>query len=701
MFLPDEPIENSDQDDLNRTNFVKDLAKKITKFDQPNCMVIGIHGPWGSGKSSFLNLLANELEEKNKDKNTPIVIIRFNPWNFSTIDQLIFMFFNEIKYSIGQKDRSKTTKRIGEKLDTLGKLLAPLQVFPVLGEFPKSIQKFSEGLKRIADSNDLIDLKTDLNRLFDEYSKKLVILIDDIDRLDKESMRLMFRLIRLNADFRNTVYTLAFDRQVVEKVLENEQEISGRDYLEKIIQVNFDLPSPEHSRVTQFLTEEIVRILSEIPEEDFDVHRWLNIYHAGFKLFFKNIRDVKRYVNALQLTLLSVYEEVNPIDFVALEAIRVFCPDIYSDLAKKKETLTKEDLSTQMIYGESANTEEREEFEELFAKAGKEYEPIVRRICQQLFPHISNVYSNMFGGDGSPNIQRKEKRICTKDFFDKYFLLGVPEGGISEVEFRIALEKADNRNIFVDILEDLNKRGLARKFLERLGDFVDDISIEKVKTITEALLDVGDELPLRRKSLLDFGPQSQISWIAYRLLKRMDDPLSRVDVLRDAVRTGVGLYSVIHLVSKLEIENKKEENQIIPEKYLKELQNIALERIRQETKEGKLLDRAGLAYILYRWKSWSNTDEPNDYISRIISNDKEVVKLLVGFLEEVISETGGDYFARRSSVIRWKSLSEFVNPQDILHKVQSIKQRLWKSLSDREKIAVDAFLSSKPEQIDE
>jgi predicted KAP-like P-loop ATPase len=62
-FLPDDPIKEHDQDRLNRTNFIRVLADQLRKFDQPEFLVIGIHGPWGSGKSSFMNLLANELEK--------------------------------------------------------------------------------------------------------------------------------------------------------------------------------------------------------------------------------------------------------------------------------------------------------------------------------------------------------------------------------------------------------------------------------------------------------------------------------------------------------------------------------------------------------------------------------------------------------------------------------------------------------------
>jgi predicted KAP-like P-loop ATPase len=99
-------------------------------------------------------------------------------------------------------------------------------------------------MKQLAEQNPSA-LKKELDKLMAKYGKRVIILIDDIDRLDKESMSLVFKLIRLNADFINTIYILSFDRKVVENALEGEQGVSGREYLEKFIQVPFDLPLPD------------------------------------------------------------------------------------------------------------------------------------------------------------------------------------------------------------------------------------------------------------------------------------------------------------------------------------------------------------------------------------------------------------------------------------------------------------------------
>nr|NJM04347.1 P-loop domain-containing protein [Desulfobacula sp.] len=142
--------------------------------------------------------------------------------------------------------------------------------------------------------NRYLKLRKKLKKELIDRQKKLVIVIDDIDRLNKSEIRQIFRLIRVNADFPNTIYLLAFDRKIIEKNLEEQVGVSGKDYLNKIVQVNFDVPFANPSKISKFLFRELDRILSVLPESaqkyfgDDDPY-WTNLYHSGFKKFFLKI----------------------------------------------------------------------------------------------------------------------------------------------------------------------------------------------------------------------------------------------------------------------------------------------------------------------------------------------------------------------------------------------------------------------------
>ncbi len=81
----------------------------------------------------------------------------------------------------------------------------------------------------------------------------LLVVIDDIDRLIPSEVQELFQLIKVNADFPNVVYLVLFDRSVVEKNIEKVVAVSGRDYLEKIVQVGFDVPLIERARLHRVL----------------------------------------------------------------------------------------------------------------------------------------------------------------------------------------------------------------------------------------------------------------------------------------------------------------------------------------------------------------------------------------------------------------------------------------------------------------
>ena len=90
---PDKPILKEEEDLLGRQPLacsVADLINDIGDEDKDS-VVIGIEGEWGSGKSSFINLILNKVRPTEKN-----LVIEFNPWNFSDQNELIKDFFNSI-----------------------------------------------------------------------------------------------------------------------------------------------------------------------------------------------------------------------------------------------------------------------------------------------------------------------------------------------------------------------------------------------------------------------------------------------------------------------------------------------------------------------------------------------------------------------------------------------------------------------------
>src|SRR5205807_6579293 len=131
------------------------------------------------------------------------------------------------------------------------------------------------------------------------------------------------------------VYLLLYQREVVERSLERVAPGEARAYLEKIVQVPFSLPPVERIRVERVLfagLDALVNAEAAI-ERRFDQHRWQNLYAGGLRRYFVTLRDVRRFLSTLAFHV-SVFRgtgtfEVNPVDLIALETLRVFEPDVY------------------------------------------------------------------------------------------------------------------------------------------------------------------------------------------------------------------------------------------------------------------------------------------------------------------------------------------------------------------------------------
>jgi predicted KAP-like P-loop ATPase len=327
-FLSDRPIVSLKQDKLNRGEFAAHLARQLREHADSSPLIFGIYGPWGTGKSTLLNLIDESLKDKSHQSSNP-VIVRFNPWNFSTVDQLITMFFSELGAAIGSKKRMKTKQKVAELTKSFATLLRLGAISPIAGSsFKEASEVLTDAAKKIEKERTLDELKKDINTILLKLRRRVVVLIDDVDRLEPENMLLMFKLVRLIADFSNITYILAADRQYVESILSDKYGVDGRRYLEKIVQVGFDIPALEPTKLAELFFEELDKIVSSIPDGQWDREHWQELYLSGLRHFFKTPRDIVRYVNGIRINLPPLLGEINAVDFVGLEAIRTFAPQL-------------------------------------------------------------------------------------------------------------------------------------------------------------------------------------------------------------------------------------------------------------------------------------------------------------------------------------------------------------------------------------
>lgn len=240
---PDRPIDDPADDRLGRDGFVARLARALVREEavdgvtvaRASGVVVGLTGPWGSGKSSLLNLLQAEIERQHP----AAVVVRFDPWLVSGRDDVITQFFAELLATINAVGTTKgrngdALRDLGAKLAGYAKDLAPaaglVSLVPGAGMAAAGAVKVAETL--LTRDRSLAAQHRELAAMLAGVAVPIVVLIDELDRVEDAEVRAVAQLVRAVADFPGISYLLAYDRDRVVEALGGGNSDRGAAYLE-------------------------------------------------------------------------------------------------------------------------------------------------------------------------------------------------------------------------------------------------------------------------------------------------------------------------------------------------------------------------------------------------------------------------------------------------------------------------------------
>lgn len=291
MGITDMPCTSEEEDLLEISKYVKGLGKFIRECQTP--MSIAIQGDWGTGKTSTLNLLKKNLEA-DKDTNG-IKCVFFNTWQYSQFnmeDSLYVSFVHNLVKQCGGNDE----------------ILRTVAAFGKLAFFKAVDWRFGTNASEILDGfekakkdqmESVSKLQEDFAKLVKRTGKRLVIFIDDLDRLNPEVAVELLEIIKLFVNVENSIFVLAIDYEVVVKGVrkkygENLSEEKCRNFFDKIIQLPFKMP------VERYNLTELVR--KAVQEQTYMTDEGVNIVAEFISdVMGTNPRTFKRLVNAFFL----------------------------------------------------------------------------------------------------------------------------------------------------------------------------------------------------------------------------------------------------------------------------------------------------------------------------------------------------------------------------------------------------------------
>ena len=318
-YIVDHPITAEDEDLLGRSEKAFDLAKKIFHTDTSKAaFTLGLTAPWGAGKTSFMLAMQKHLRENYRKT---IILIEFNPWMYRKAPNLTQIFFEELSRALAPYS-SALASGFMQYVDYI--LSKENNTWIQLGA-----RLLPQGFKAKSTSEQYEFLNKEIGKL----GKKIIIFIDDVDRLDSEELTELFCLVRNISSFPNMSYILAYDKEYVTTQLQNKFNEHTYRYMEKIVQAEYPLAkiTPEQLEVA------LIAVLEKLSQGY--PHLKEDIQKSGIQLeqHLPTLRTIKHIYNVLLSTPQHLRERVAHFDWFVIELIRIQYPLLF-DFLKTKYT---------------------------------------------------------------------------------------------------------------------------------------------------------------------------------------------------------------------------------------------------------------------------------------------------------------------------------------------------------------------------
>jgi predicted KAP-like P-loop ATPase len=539
---------------------------------------------------------------------------------------------------------------------------------------------------RASMTTDVVKLKDELSAELAKQALRIVVIMDDIDRLVADEMRQLFRLIKAVADFPNVTYLLAFDREVAARALEEVHEGRGEQYLEKIVQAPFELPHPDRAQLQALLVRRVAEVLGDIPDGQFDATYWGNVLIDGIYPLVTKPRDIVRLVNGLSVTFPAVKGEVNVVDFVALETLRVLCPAAYDVVRSNQQEFTG--AAGAWHYGQEDKTRSRAFHEEWMKALGEQRAP-VQRLVTRLFPRLESVWGNIAYGRDWEVQWRRAMRACSPDMFPMYFRFSIPRGAVSNAEFEVAVSDAELPTLAdrLRVLADDKRTDgstRARAMLDRLNDYVLDESsnaVARAPALIRALFDAGDDVVARDEapsSILDIDDERRVHFAVWNLLKRTP-AAERFSLLANGVRGARALGTATREVALLAVavgrygtESAQVQEQLLAASEVEQLELLVKERLVAAVDNGGLWTVPHLVTTLSLWRRMGDDGRADVWLGREMANDGRLAVFLEQFLGWSSSSGMTDRVAQRRPHVTLTRVEEFFTLAELVPRLRDL-----------------------------
>lgn len=717
MLYDDNPIKTSKDDLLNRSSFVERITNVIADWKSKESLVIAMWGKWWSGKTSVINLIEQSFWDN-------VDFFRFDPWLYNQETDIQKKFFEEIWEDLKTNWKIFFDSTLIESLEVYSQRLSLLSSDNIAKFFSKddliwlvfvfwwvaslfwmNMHKFNNfvgnrlpwlllivwclillwdklvkfwsyitNIKTLtlkSKKRTIKEIRLEIEEALLKRDKKLVIVIDDIERLTPEQAKSIFQIVKTNANFPNIIFFLVFDRDVLLDVLKNQN--MDWEYLYKIIQVYFDIPQVSQPKVWKYLFSCLDEIIDkELPKGYvLDNDYWSNAFHIGLKERFASIRDVKRFCNSMRFNIKLLvnkwYLEVNPIDFMIIECLRNFQPALFYFIKDNKSLL----LSGKNRYSSGSQASK----EVIRAKLKDLNHESDYELIEHMFPQVTWTYDVW----DRWSTWSKNLRICSDQYFDAFFSY-IPWGDewkINNYDVKSFLKALNNLSDAESYIDSINKDKDIREFLSRVMTHVDDLENISDESIINLLISVANKynsFPQSKSWIWDFWISTDVWRLFYRWLKRFYGANERfIEVVKYILKKSDVIYPIVSYINH-HILDEKDKSSLdgfiltAEEKdQIKSDMMLSLEKYLNKDKKF-ILNDPELLHIIYTWEKYLyEPDKAKQYVANLTNKSDAFLKFLRLYITTSFSQTIWSYHQKKTQRINFANVYELL-PKDLVTK---------------------------------
>ena len=715
-YSTDKPITSKKEDVLGRKDFSKRLGRLIYNYQGEDGLVLGLYGEWGSGKTSVINMVEeeiNELAEKareearkkaeegkvqspsegdRKEDDKDPLIIRFSPWYYSDNDNLISLFFQSLKNKIDKNEVLK--KSLGEILNDYVSVFEALSFVPIPGS--KAAAKFIQQQIKASYKKkaDLDNRKKALEKALKKFKKKIVIAIDDIDRLTNTQIRDIFQLVKSVGDLPYIIYILAMDREIVERALTEVHQTDGSRYLEKIIQMPVELPMLNQSELEDILCGKLHEVISKFLDKVIWNEEYRQkIFMGCLRPYITTLRDVNRLINVFQFRYGMLYEEVAFEDMLGVTTLEVFEPKLYRWIYNNKDAVCGGGIHG-LLLDNDTKPDYRKLYSAEFIEMGVKPERAIRCIAT-MFPIFAKDVNEYPYTDLSVSELgfRGNMRVADMEKFELYFVFNLENIEVPRSLIKSCLFKF-NKNQLNKVIKEIITQGNIRYFIEESIVMTDKIPYSRLDLIASVILDLCGEIKGDGSRSFFIG---SIEYIVENfietILKRLNTEIEKYNIIHLALEKidKNGLSILASIITGLEYaygrlgDSENKEKQIISLEHLKELEKMYVAKVHTISKTESILMINSFQLAFNLWQFLDKED------ARLCL--KEILKDEINKLKFIFVIAGKWYGSDSSSgwYFYLDGYLEYISKDELYNTIQSFDKRKLDNFKETEQIQLASF----------